>query len=127
MSATYLSKPIAQPKKRPALLDKRQRAKNTEVIDGAERAKCHKRSKGACEVKWFPVPGGRILYACTNLATENHHLLSGRGMRNRGQSILAEHRLDCCRDHHQEITGHVLQPIGPGRYDAATVAYERVK
>ena len=49
--------------------------------------------------------------------------------KNKGKSILAEHRLDVCHDCHVEITNHVLVPCVPlpDRERAATVRYERVR
>ena len=118
----------AIPKPRPRLLEKRDRASATAAIDRAERAKCRQRSGGRCEVGWREVTtDGYDVYQCTLRATDNHHLISGSGRRGRGKSILAAHRIDVCRQCHQDITGHVLVPVGLGREDAATVRYERVR
>lgn len=110
------------PKPRPALLDKRDSAKDQAALDRIERATCHARSGGRCEVI---EACDRYVLACVRPARENHHLIAGIGRRNRGRSILAAHRIDVCAAHHQEITGHVLQPVGEGREDAARVRYER--
>ena len=125
-----------QPKPRPRLLDKREREKNTAIIDRVERAKCRARSGGRCEVRevverkhltadGYFAPDWTI--RCLLRASENHHLKGGLGRRNRGASILAAHRLEVCSICHAEITGHVLQPVGEGREDAATVRFERVR
>jgi len=125
----------AIPKPRPRLLEKRDRASVTAAIDRAERAKCRQRSGGRCEVitvslvpDWAGLAPFRCVgRPCFRQASENHHLIGGSGRRGRGKSMLAEHRLDVCRQCHQEITGHVLVPVGEGRKDAATVRFERVK
>ena len=119
----------AIPKPRPRLLEKRDRASATAAIDRAERAKCRKRSGGKCEVveAICNTLGQRVQFRCGCFATHNHHLLGGIGRRNRGASILAAHRIDVCKECHAELHGHVLQPVGEGREDAATVCFERVK
>jgi hypothetical protein len=124
----------ACPKPRPALLDKRERVTNTAIIDRVERAKCRERSKGRCEVieegilaNFAGIPPVVLLKRCSRRAGENHHLKGGIGRRNRGASILAEHRLEVCSICHSDITGHVLQPVGVGREDAATVRFERAR
>lgn len=116
-------------KPRPELLEKRERAQNQAVIDRVERAKCRARSGGRCEVM---ANGGNALFPqhfwrCSRRASENHHLKGGIGRRNRGASILAAHRIEVCSICHSEITGHVLQPVGVGREDAATVRFERAR
>jgi hypothetical protein len=65
---------------------------------------------------------------CQRRASENHHLIGGIGRRNKGRSILAEHRLDVCQRCHEEITGRVLVPCVEQKDAewAATVRYERV-
>jgi hypothetical protein len=114
------------PKPSPRLLDKRERERNENVIDRVERHKCRSRSGGRCEVVEVS-DRGYVEPRCLRRATQNHHLLGGIGRRNRGESILAPHRLDVCRECHEEITGHVLKPIGEGRENAATVRFERVR
>jgi hypothetical protein len=68
-----------------------------------------------------------VVVRCRRRTSENHHLKGGIGRRNRGDSIKAEHRIEVCSICHHEITGHVLQPIGEGREDAATVRFERAR
>jgi len=120
------------PKPSPRLLAKRERASDLARIDKAESAKVRVRSGGRCEmVELFPNFIGRLSaeLRCTHRAAlGNHHLRSGSGRRNRGTSILAEYRLAVCLLHHEEITGHVLQPLGTvaEREAAATVIYQRV-
>ena len=122
-----------QPKPAPRLLDKRERERNEDIIDRVERHKCKTRSGGRCEVVERYFGGGlcddRVEFErrCPRRASESHHLLGGIGRRNRGDSILAEHRLDVCHECHTEITGHVLGPVGEGREDAAAVRFERVR
>lgn len=115
------------PKPRPKYLDTRERASQTARIDREERAKCHDRSGGRCEV-YEKVPGRRLWLRCMRRASENHHLIGGIGRRNRGRSILAKHRLDTCDTCHTDITWHVLIPVdGTKKEDAATVRYERIR
>ncbi len=110
-----------QPKARPKLLDKRDAQRELAKIDRAERVKCKARSGGRCEV----ILALSYYHRCIHRATENHHLKSGIGVRNRGVSVLAEYRLQICKDCHRDIHGHVLVPIGDGRERAATVRFER--
>lgn len=121
-----------QPKARPVLLDRRDSKAAIAALDRAERKRCRKRSGGRCEVVFdIPLPVDPVLaplaFRCIHKATENHHLISGLGRRNRGKSIRAEHRLMVCQFCHSEITGHVLRPVDGGtKDDAATVRWERV-
>jgi hypothetical protein len=110
------------PKPTPKLLDKRERARALAKRDKEERAKCRARSGGICETRCVNWP-----HQCFARATENHHLIGGSGRRNRRRSILADHRLDVCKDCHREITGHVLVPCVEQALAecAATVRYER--
>jgi hypothetical protein len=111
--------PNAQPKARPKLLDKRQAKADAARVDREQRAICRHRSMGRCEVV--------TRHRCIHRASENHHLIGGIGRRNKGRSILAEHRLDVCSYCHEEITAHVLVPCvdEAKREAAATVRYER--
>lgn len=127
--------PNAQPKPKPRLLDKRQRAADVVKVDRKQRELCHVRSGGRCEV-WTDRTAGTSVaplmiwpYRCERRANENHHLIGGIGRRNKGRSILAAHRLDVCDRCHEEITGKVLVPCVPQDKAecAATVRYERVK
>ena len=122
---------VPQPKARPQLLEKRKRQAHVDKINRQERAKCHKRSRGQCEVIMTD-PDAPLVYAayrCGRRASENHHLLSGIGVRNRGRSILAQHRLDVCKKCHSEITGKVLVPcVTQAEAEwAQSVRYELVK
>jgi hypothetical protein len=99
------------------------------AIDRIERRKCALRSQGRCEVIEAilkPESSAVIYRRCKNKASQCHHLLGGRGRRNVGVSMLAEHRLMCCAIHHAEITAHVLTPIpspaNPKRIGIATTA-----
>lgn len=140
----------AQPKPRPALLTKRDQALKLATQDRIERSKCRARSGGRCEVltfsSWTPLGStmtgrsgdvleiwrtagqARVQRRCPRRSSQNHHLIGGTGRRNKGESILAAHRLDVCDKCHQEITNHVLVPIdGTHKEDAVTVRYERIK
>lgn len=118
-------------KPRPRLLDKRERAAKVGAEDRAENAKVKARSRGECEVReLFPNALTRATYICRchRRAGHIHHLRSGIGIRNRGDSIKAKCKLHVCELHHEEIHSHVLKPVNElDRYDAATVRYERVK
>lgn len=124
--------PNAQPKPRPRLLDKRDAKAAVTEIDKKQRAICLERSMGFCEVLEasgrHPWPQ-RGFQRCGRRATQNHHLLGGIGRRNKGRSILAEHRLDVCDRCHEEITGKVLVPcVEQSKAErAATVRYERIR
>lgn len=130
-----LSKPIPQPKDRPALLAKREKVSMKDATDRAERQKCKARSGGRCEATVvFPAqPGRGPMYAmplvcpCPRRASQNHHLIGGIGRRNAGRSISHLHRIDTCTRCHQEITHHVLVPaVSKAEAEwAATVRYER--
>jgi len=135
--------PNAQPKSRPRLLDKRQAKADAARVDREQRAICRHRSGGRCEVmeRWVAGDWQAIVISepigpwiksasfsrCIHRASENHHLIGGIGRRNKGRSILAEHRLDVCSYCHEEITAHVLVPCvdEAQRELAATVRYER--
>lgn len=119
-----VAKKLAKP--RPRLLDKREAQGKVKTKDQQERDKCHERSGRKCEVVEEFESG--YSFRCLRPVVENHHLISGIGRRNKGRSILAEHRLDTCKRCHDDITGKVLRPIdGTQKELAATVRYERVK
>ena len=118
------------PKPRPHLLVKRERKAEKESQNRAERKKCHLRSGGRCEViivTHAPEQSGIFYKRCRKAARENHHLLGGIGRRNVGASILAQHRLDTCTDHHAEINHNVIEPyVFDEAHDASTVKYIQV-
>jgi len=95
-------------------------------IDRQENAKVKERSGGQCEV-WFPTASDSpSLVRCDSIATEVHHMISGRGNRARGPSLLAEHKQHCCAWHHAMITAKKLQRVG-GEAPHYTDTYRRVK
>lgn len=117
--------PLTKP--RPRLLDKRQQKADLAMIDRAENAKVKARSEGRCEV-WEVIRLGSSTahHPCRRRASHVHHLISGIGRRNRGDSIKAAHKLHVCDKCHGEIHGHVLTPVNATeRESAATVRYER--
>jgi hypothetical protein len=123
--AAKLKKPI------PRILVKRQKKADLDKLDREERTKCHARSQGRCEVIEViakPEQSAQIRKRCKGKAIHNHHLIGGVGRRNVGISILAEHRIDCCRDCHTDIEVEILRPEkADDCFDAATVAYVRRK
>lgn len=121
---------VPQPKKRPALLDKRDDAAELRQEDKKQRAVCRMRSGGQCEVRTVYYMDGRptkLMGRCVRRVSHNHHLLSGIGRRNKGRSLLAAHRLDVCDECHRDIHGHVLVPCVPQAQAerADSVRYER--
>jgi hypothetical protein len=116
------------PKPKPKLLYQREVKAGVATLDKQERAKVRQRSGGRCEVRIDPPFMFLAPLRCDRRASENHHLLGGIGRRNRGRSILAEHRLDVCVTCHREITGHVLVPcVNKEQAECAdTVRYERI-
>lgn len=119
------------PKPRPRLLEKRAAKAALNSLDKAERKKCRMRSGGRCEVlevKMRPEESAVVVVRCKSRASQNHHLLAGRGRRNIGESVLAGRRIDVCGSCHMEITNHVLTPVTGDRYTyAASVRYWRLK
>ena len=103
--------PLQFPKARPALLDKQEHRRTIVGLDRLENEKVKQRSGGWCEIHALNREG--VAVRCTRRASEIHHLLGGWRRRSRGPSALAEHKQHVCRRCHQEITGHVLQHIGP--------------
>jgi hypothetical protein len=120
--------PVEKPTPRKLVKDTAKATVRT--TDRAERKRCHARSQGRCEVReHFRAGAGAwvSVFRCIRRASENHHLIGGRGRRNKGPSILAAHRLDVCQRCHADITGKVLVPVdGTKKEDAATVRYSRV-
>ena len=115
------------PKGDPRIVAKQAREALVETQDKKERAKCRARSKGRCEVyRAYVGPSGYVFSRCLHPARENHHLIGGSGRRNKGKSILAEHRLDVCEKCHYDITNKLLVPVdGTKKEHAATVRYAR--
>jgi hypothetical protein len=111
------------------LLEKRDRAADLAKLDRSESAKVRVRAGGRCEARELVHVTGRPVRCSRLAAPGNHHLISGSGRRNRGESILAAHRIAVCAICHQEITGRVLVPMGTQakQESAATVIYQRVR
>lgn len=126
---------VSLQKPRPKLLDRQDVARENKATDRTENAKVKKRSGGRCEVAlpMFIFHDTNVatltLTRCERRAAHVHHLISGIGRRNRGVSILAEHKLHVCAKCHREIHGHVLNPQNATaeREAASTVTYERVR
>lgn len=79
--------------------------KASAALDRKESLKVQARSGGRCEVyveaRWGDV------WRCDRRAIEVHHMISGRGKRNVGISVLAEHKLNVCQECHLAITGDI--------------------
>ena len=132
---------VPQPKARPHRLVTQEAKAEVATTDRKEQAKVKARSGGRCEmiemvsVESWPAeiaegmaPTRKLRFRCIRRASENHHLIGGIGRRNKGRSIMAEHRLHCCDRCHQDITHKVLIPVdGTKKECAATVRYERVR
>jgi len=139
----YARQPFSpQPKGAPHRLVKQDAEADVDKQDRLEREKCHTRSGGRCEVlevitplfifdakTMAQKPVTQVAVRCKRRVGENHHLIGGIGRRNKGKSILAEHRLDTCLRCHSDITGKVLVPAvnAQDRQLAAKVVYERKK
>lgn len=124
----HLNKPIAVPKPRPAKLDRADRRALRKALDEVQNRIVRKRSGGQCEVfELDPLKrDGEPAWRCNFRASHIHHMLSGWGIRARGNSAKAEHKQHVCVEHHPEITGHVLQRIG-GLVPLWTDTYLRVR
>lgn len=120
---------LAFPKGKPHILEKREKKSALDAKDQAERKKCHLRSGMRCEVIEEiskPEQSAIVKKRCKGRVVNNHHLIGGVGKRNKGKSILCEHRLDTCARCHAEIEAEVLQPADRDKAeDAATVTYVR--
>jgi len=91
-------------------------------IDRLENVKVKERSEGRCEIIWVKAC---VRARCYAPATQVHHMLSGRGVRARGPSLLSEHKQNCCTACHQLITDKKLKRVGgdaPYWTDVYTVA-----
>jgi hypothetical protein len=120
---------IAKP--RPKLLEKREAKADRDRIDREQNALVKQRSGGQCEALIglsSMIAKAATFRRCARRASHVHHLISGIGRRNVGESIEAAHKLHVCDNCHAEIHGHVLKPENEmERSDAATVVYERVR
>jgi len=95
-------------------------------IDKSENLKVKARSEGRCEIAERHHTGAGPRYRCYAVATEVHHMISGRGSRARGPSLLAEHKQHACHRCHQAITEKKLQRVG-GEAPHWSDSYVRVK
>jgi hypothetical protein len=87
---------------RAELTDARRRDLRNE--DARENRKVRRRSEGRCEA-WIDPDGIGHFARCRFTAREIHHMISGRGRRNVGPSITADHKQHLCNLHHRLITG----------------------
>jgi hypothetical protein len=115
-------------KSRVKALDKADKAKAIEAQDRKENAKARARAKGMCEVSWLAGVGSvaTVPMRCTRKDTQTHHLISGIGRRNKGKSILAEHKLRVCDQCHADLHAKILQPTS-STDEAASVRYRRCR
>jgi hypothetical protein len=119
---------VSLQKPKPKMLTKHEARVAVAKQDREENAKVKQRSQGQCEVRQTNVySGGKTTVSrCHLRASQVHHLISGIGRRNVGDSISAKCKLHVCDRHHSEIHGHVIVPVNSfEREDAATVVYER--
>ncbi len=103
---------LAFPKPRPRALEKADRRKAIEARDEAENKKVRLRSAGRCELFELTYPDVRVTlkapWRCHRRAIHVHHLLGGIGVRGRGESALAKHKLHLCDKCHSDIHAHIL-------------------
>jgi hypothetical protein len=80
---------FAIPKSRVKALDKADKAKAIDAKDKKESAKAKKRAKGRCEMRLRVGVLNAASERCKRKDAHTHHLISGIGRRNKGDSILA--------------------------------------
>lgn len=107
-------------KGRPAALLRDDRRKKRVSLDERESEKVKARSGGQCEIAEVGQP------RCRKRAFHVHHMLSGIGVRGRGESAKAIRKQHTCPDHHDLITGKKLFRLG-GELPHYTNWYRRVK
>ena len=121
---------LLHPKPSPGALDRAARSMARYVTDRRENAKVRIRSEGRCEVveevqRFGCVWGDR---RCSRDGVHVHHMISGRGKRAIGQSLLAEHKQHTCAQHHEDITEHRLERIATeGQLPLWTDQYRRIR
>jgi hypothetical protein len=108
----------------PKAIEKADRVKALKQSDAEHNAEVRERSKGQCEVVWFGKVAKKV-QRCAKVATEIHHLYGGSGVRARGKSCLAKHKLHCCNSCHSLITSKILRRVG-GEERLWTDEYERL-
>ena len=96
----------------PRAVEKADRTKQRMDIDAEETKKAKARSKGQCEVVWFGKKARRVKRCERRAMPGIHHMISGRGKRARGPSLLMAHKQDVCFDCHALITSKVLKRVG---------------
>lgn len=104
MSVDYSLSALRKP--RPKALDVADKRSARESRDERESAKVRVRSGGQCEVV---MSSGKLAGPrCPRRALHVHHILGGIGVRGRGLSALASHKMHTCTRCHDEIHRHVL-------------------
>jgi hypothetical protein len=122
---------LAYPKTKLRATEKAEKQADIAKQDKAESAKAKKRAKGQCEA-WENTPNpwnptrSFTLVRCKRKDTQTHHLISGIGRRNKGKSILAEHKLRVCDQCHADLHAKILQPT-TATDEAASVRYRRAR
>jgi hypothetical protein len=120
---------FAFPKGRVKALIKQDKVTAIETQDRQENAKAKARAKGRCEVrtKHPDSPDPNTVYVsvrCSKKDAHTHHLIGGNGRRNKGKSILAEHKIRVCAECHKEIHAKILRPTSDTD-EAAKIRYWR--
>jgi len=99
-------------------------------VDDRESAKVKVRSGGRREAFIEKHPDVRVdltaTWRCHRRALHVHHMLSGIGVRGRGESAKEIRKQHLCQKCHEDIGGKKLQRIG-GDLPHYTDAYRRVK
>lgn len=109
---------LALPKGKPIGVVTEQRRADRKSRDERESDKVRKRSGGRCEIK---APN-----RCERRGVHCHHMLSGMGVRGRGESALAIRKQMACEKCHSLITSKKLRRLG-GDPPVWTDSYFRVR
>ena len=119
---------LLHPKTKPGALDRADRQATRATKDRKENDKVKARSEGQCEVVDNLACWTKLFARCWRRATQVHHMISGRGKRAIGASLLAEHKQHICNSCHADITERRLKRIATdGQLPRWTDQYRRVR
>ena len=119
---------LLHPKPRPGALGRADRRAARAAKDRKENDKVKARSEGQCEIVNNLACWTKLFARCWRRAIQVHHMISGRGKRAIGPSLLAEHKQHVCAQCHQDITEYRLQRIATdGQLPRWTDQYRRVR